>query len=55
MAEAVVEELAPYREAYRSLSNGDVRAVLHDGGAKANELAAPYEREVRKAVGIKGY
>ena len=55
VAEAVVAELAPYREAYRNLSNGDVRAVLRAGGAKANELAAPYEREVRKAVGIKGY
>ena len=53
VAEAVVEELAPFKEAYRQLSNGDVREVLHKGGLKANELVQPFQREVRKAVGIK--
>ena len=55
VAEAVVEELAPFKEAYRGLSNGDVREVLHKGGLKANELVQPYSREVRKATGIKRF
>ena len=55
VAEAVVEELAPFKAAYTSLSNGDVRSVLRSGGFKANELVQPYQREVRKAVGIKSY
>ncbi|MGI9586175.1 MAG: tryptophan--tRNA ligase [Acidimicrobiia bacterium] len=55
VADAVVEELAPFSESYRELSNGDVRAVLHDSGIAANELVRPYQREVRKAAGIKGY
>ncbi len=55
VAEAVIEELAPFKPRYMELSNADVRAVLHDGGEKARELAHPYQREVRKAVGIKGF
>ncbi len=55
VAEAVIEELAPYRPRYEELSSADVRVVLHDGGEKARELAHPYQREVRKAVGIKGF
>jgi tryptophanyl-tRNA synthetase len=55
VAEAVIGELAPFRAAYRELSNGDVRAVLRESGRKANELVQPYSREVRKAVGIKRY
>lgn len=55
VAEAVVEELGPFKAAYTSLSNGDVRSVLRAGGFKANELVRPYQREVRKAVGIKSY
>ncbi len=55
VAEALVEELTPIREAYKSLSNGDVRQVLHTSGEKGRDLAAPLMREVRKAVGLKGY
>jgi tryptophanyl-tRNA synthetase len=55
VADAVVEELAPFASNYKTLSNGDVRAVLHDSGATARELVIPYQREVRKAAGIKGY
>lgn len=54
-ADAVIEELAPFATNYKQLSNGDVRAVLHDAGATARELVIPYQREVRKAAGIKGY
>ncbi|MGI9528571.1 MAG: tryptophan--tRNA ligase, partial [Acidimicrobiia bacterium] len=55
VADAVVEELAPFKAAYTSLSNGDVRSVLRSGGLKANDVVQPYQREVRKAVGIKSY
>jgi tryptophanyl-tRNA synthetase len=55
VADAVLEELAPFKPRYRALTNGDVRAVLAEGGRKARELAGPYESEVRKAVGIKSY
>jgi tryptophanyl-tRNA synthetase len=55
VADAVLEELAPFKPRYKALSNGDVRAVLAEGGMRARELAGSYEAEVRKAVGIKGY
>lgn len=55
VADAVIEELAPFKAAYASLTNGDVRSVLRAGGFKANELVQPYQSEVRKAVGIKRY
>ncbi|MBW2713418.1 MAG: tryptophan--tRNA ligase, partial [Deltaproteobacteria bacterium] len=55
VADAVLEELAPFKPRYNALTNGDVRAVLTEGGARARELAGPYEAQVRKAVGIKGY
>ncbi|GMQ98609.1 MAG: tryptophan--tRNA ligase [Acidimicrobiia bacterium] len=55
VADAVIEELAPFKPRYQALSNGDIREVLKHGGEKAHELAQPYQREVRKAVGIKGF
>ncbi|GMR02255.1 MAG: tryptophan--tRNA ligase [Acidimicrobiia bacterium] len=55
VADTVIEELAPLKRRYESLSNADVRAVLRGGGEKARELVYPYQREVRKAVGIKGF
>jgi tryptophanyl-tRNA synthetase len=55
VAEAVVEELAPIKDAYNSISNGDARQVLKDSGRKASELVKPYQEQVRKAVGLKGY
>jgi len=55
VADAVLEELAPFKPRYEALSNGDVRALLREGGQRARELAGPYQAEVRKAVGIKGY
>ena len=55
VADAVLEELAPFKPRYKALSNGDVRAVLAEGGRRARELAGPYGAEVRKAVGVKGY
>lgn len=55
VAEALVEELAPIKAAYDQLSNSDVRKVLHDSGEKGRDLAAPLMKEVRKAVGLKGY
>ncbi len=55
VADAVVEELAPIKPRYQAITNGDVRSILREGGEKARALAAPYTREVRKAVGLKGY
>ena len=55
VADAVIDELAPFRQAYAGLRNDDVRAVLHTSGIKGRELAAAYMREVRSAVGLKGY
>jgi len=55
VADAVIEEIAPFKPRYQAISNGDVRAILREGGNKARELAAPYTREVKKAVGLKGY
>jgi tryptophanyl-tRNA synthetase len=55
VADAVLEEIAPIKPRYDALSNDDVRSVLHEGGLKASELAGPYQREVRRAVGIKAY
>lgn len=55
VADAIIEEIAPFKPRYQAISNGDVRAILREGGDKARELAAPYTREVKKAVGLKGY
>ena len=55
VAESVVEELAPVKTAYAQLNNGDVREVLRRSGEHARDLVQPYQREVRKAVGLKGY
>ncbi len=55
VADAVIEEIAPFRETYRGIANDDVRRVLHDSGIRARELAAEYMKGVRSAVGAKGY
>jgi tryptophanyl-tRNA synthetase len=55
VAEVVIAELAPIKDAYNTISNGDARQVLKESGWKANELVQPYQAEVRKAVGLKRY
>ncbi|MFV1999491.1 MAG: tryptophan--tRNA ligase [Acidimicrobiia bacterium] len=55
VAETVIEELAPFKSAYKELNNGDVRQVLQDSGVRGRDMAVDYMRDVRKAVGIKGY
>jgi tryptophanyl-tRNA synthetase len=55
VADAVIEELGPFRTAYAGLRSDDVRSVLHESGIKGRELAAGYMREVRAAVGVKGF
>jgi tryptophanyl-tRNA synthetase len=55
VAEAVVEALAPIKDAYNGISNGDARQVLKESGQKANDLVQPYQEQVRKAVGLKRY
>ncbi len=55
VADAIVAEVSPFKERYKAINNGDVRSILHTCGVRANELAATYMDEVRKATGIKGY
>lgn len=55
VAEAVIDELAPFRQAHASLRNDDVRSVLHESGIAARDLAADHMRRVRSAVGLKGF
>ncbi|MDA2978766.1 MAG: tryptophan--tRNA ligase [Actinomycetota bacterium] len=55
VAEAVVEELAPVKAGYTSITNGDVRAVLRSSGDRAREMVKPYQAEVHNAVGLKAY
>lgn len=55
VAGAVVAELAPIKAAYNALTVADVREVLHTSGERARELAVPYQREVRAAVGLREY
>lgn len=55
VADAVVDEVGPVRERFKSLKNGDVRDVLHASGVRANEMAAGYMDEVMKATGIRGF
>lgn len=55
VAEAVIEELAPIKSAYHSISNGDVRRVLADSSRTAHDLVQPYQEQIRKAVGLKRY
>jgi len=55
VADAVIGEIEPIKGEYDRLKNADVRAVLAEGGAKAQESADGYMKEVRKAAGISGY
>ena len=55
VAEAVVEELKPFRAAYDSIRNDDVRAVLRESGIKGRDMAEVTMRDVRKATGIKRF
>lgn len=55
VADAVIEELAPFTEAHSRLRDDDVRAILRDSGDKARDLATGYMRDVRNAVGISRY
>jgi len=55
VADAVVAEVGPVNERYKSLKNGDVRDVLHSSGLRANEMADGYMAEVRKATGVRAF
>jgi tryptophanyl-tRNA synthetase len=52
VADALVETLAPIRERYESLEDGDVAKLLAEGAGRARVQAEEYQREVRAAVGI---
>ncbi|HEU4979074.1 MAG TPA: tryptophan--tRNA ligase [Solirubrobacteraceae bacterium] len=53
-AEAVIEMLAPVREAYGELRADEARLeeILADGAAKAHAIAAPVLADVREAMGV---
>lgn len=44
--------LAPIQERRRALSNDDVRAILHEGNAKAEQFASQTMRPVREKMGL---
>ncbi|MDK1018499.1 MAG: tryptophan--tRNA ligase [Actinomycetota bacterium] len=52
VADVVIAEIAPVRERFEALENGDVREVLRVGGVRANEMAGTYQSEVLRAVGV---
>ncbi len=55
VAEAVVEELKPFKAAYDGIRNDDVRAVLRESGIKGNEMAEITMKDVRRATGLKRF
>jgi tryptophanyl-tRNA synthetase len=55
VADAVIDELAPFRAAHAAIRNDDVRQVLRDSGFKGRELADSYMRDVRAATGLKRF
>jgi tryptophanyl-tRNA synthetase len=52
VAEAVVEGLAPVREAYEAIDDGEVREVMTRGAVIANERAQRSMRTVRDKMGF---
>ncbi len=55
VADAVIDELAPFRTAHAAIRNDDVRQVLRESGSKGRELADSYMRDVRTATGLKRF
>jgi tryptophanyl-tRNA synthetase len=53
VAEAVVDRLAPIREAFEGWSEGEAAAVMADGAARAREMAERTMESVRKRVGLR--
>ncbi|HNG56577.1 MAG TPA: tryptophan--tRNA ligase, partial [Solirubrobacterales bacterium] len=54
VADAVVEFLAPVREAYPAIreDEGEIERILADGAAKAREIASVTLADVREAMGV---
>jgi tryptophanyl-tRNA synthetase len=52
VADALIETLAPIRERYEALADGDVAKVLAAGGERAVAQAEEYQREVLAAIGL---
>lgn len=52
VADAVIAELAPVREAYDALDDAEVAALMAEGAARARELAEGYQAEVRRVTGL---
>jgi tryptophanyl-tRNA synthetase len=54
VAEAVIEGLAPIREAFAALDDSDVERVVREGAAVARERAEEFQKRVRERVGLGG-
>ncbi len=54
MAEAVIDYLAPVRERYEHLRADErqLEAILHDGAARAQAIAATTLADVRERMGV---
>ncbi|HYW56800.1 MAG TPA: tryptophan--tRNA ligase [Polaromonas sp.] len=54
--ERIDREVAPMRERYQSLISNPakIEAILQTGAEKARQLATPFMRELRHAVGLRG-
>jgi hypothetical protein len=56
LKEALIEDIdavvAPMREMRLSITDDDVRRVLHDGGERARVKAIAKMKEVKKAIGV---
>jgi tryptophanyl-tRNA synthetase len=53
VAEAVVERLAPIREAYEGGSDAEAAEAMEDGAARAREMAERTMESVRKRIGLR--
>lgn len=52
LAEDIEAHAAPMRERYLSISDGDVKEILRDGGVRAQEIAQAKMADVQQRVGV---
>ena len=52
VAEAVIEGLAPVRQAYRSLDDAEVDRIMQSGALDARTKAEAFQQRIRKRIGL---
>ena len=52
MAEAVIEGLAPIRQAYRDLDDAEVARLMQRAALDARTRAEGYQQRVRELIGL---